>query len=103
LSRTKFTCSAESLGSLRGDCERQLTTLSNVNTPSTIETDVGCACSVRVWRKQPLLCTFVPGVVIAKAISNFELLQRATLTFTVGGPEAAFARVKNAEFTRTNE
>jgi 3-hydroxyisobutyrate dehydrogenase len=27
----------------------------------------------------------------------------ATLTFMVGGPEAAFARVKNAEFTRTNE
>src|SRR6266516_4673130 len=79
----KFTCGAKSLGSARRDCDRGIPTLSNVNTPSTNETDARCLGNLRVWRsKQPFLCSFIPDVALAKTISSPELLQRSTRALT---------------------
>jgi hypothetical protein len=71
----KFTCGTKGLGSARRDRDRGLMTFGNVNTPSADETDVRCIGSLRVWcTKQPFLCSFVPGVALANAISSPELL-----------------------------
>src|SRR5262249_16677058 len=79
----KFTCGTIGLGSARRDRDRGLATFGNVNTPSTDETDVGCIGSLRVWcAKQPFLCSFVPGVALANAVSSLELLQRSTRPLT---------------------
>src|SRR6266568_1230612 len=79
----KFTCRAKGLGSARRDFDRGLATFSKVNIPSTNETDVRCIGDLRVWcSKQPFLCSFVPGVALANAISSPELLQRSTRALT---------------------
>jgi hypothetical protein len=81
----KFTGDSVSLGSASGDCDRRLTTLRSVNTPSADETYFRFADRrrARFWRReQSSLCSLIPDGAVTEAPSDPEVLQRSTRTLT---------------------